>query len=179
MNTSISELSKYTLRPEESKDYRQIAGLLESAFGGRDEAEIVERIRQSPQYKNELSLISSKGDLIVGYVMLSIVTLHAEKKSYDVLSLAPVAVLPAFQKQGIGASLIEESIRVATERKEPLIVVLGHAEYYPRFGFERASLRGIYPPVEWPDASYMVLALPDYSPEMRGKIVYPPAWLIE
>ncbi|HEY9787474.1 MAG TPA: N-acetyltransferase [Candidatus Obscuribacterales bacterium] len=194
------------LRSERASDESTIASLLDAAFDGRLESELVSRIRQTPEYINDLTLVAEASGEIVGFNMVSYVYLKlsdGERQAIDanrmlgaagsepddadlqandavikVLSLGPVAVAPARQKQGIGGRLMEECIEIANQRNEALIVLLGHAEYFPRFGFERASVHGIYPPVAWPDESYMIFKLRNYSPQMRGTILYPVAWQI-
>ena len=178
MTTHSQLIQELTLRTEQVDDYQKIEALLDSAFKGHAEAELVDRIRRSPQYVNEMTLVATKGAQVLGFIMLSHVTLQGENDSFTVWSLAPVAVLPAVQKMGIGGKLILESIRLAEERPEPVIVLLGHASYYPRFGFERASAHNIYPPVVWPDNSYMVRTLPKWTPAVKGRIIYTPAWQI-
>jgi putative acetyltransferase len=179
VKTCSQATQELTVRSEHAGDYLQIEALLDSAFQGHDEAELVDRIRLTPQYINDLTLVAARGYQILGFIMLSYVTLQGEHESFRVLSLGPVAVLPTLQKQGIGSKLMDESIRLADERREPLIVLLGHASYYSRFGFERASARNILPPVAWPDSSYMVRTLTQWTQDMQGTIVYPPAWQIE
>jgi putative acetyltransferase len=166
------------LRPELDTDYQPIESLLDSAFGGQYESQLVNRIRNTPEYINDLTLVAVAGEQIVGFIMLSYVTLVSAHTESQVLSLAPVAIMPTYQKRGIGGRLIQESIRIAEHRGDPLIVLLGHADYYPRFGFERASLHNIYPPVDWPDQTYMVRTLSKFTADLEGKIRYSPAWKI-
>ena len=168
------------IRPERPEDFQQIESLLDAAFEGQEESALVRKIRGSADYIPDLSLVAEQQKTIVGHIMLSYVRLHEGDRKWNVLSLGPVAVLPRYQKTGIGGRLINEALRIAEERNEALVVLLGHDTYYPRFGFEKASSRGIYPPIkDWPDANYMVRALPNYSPEMRGKVSYPPPWGID
>jgi len=170
----------FKVRSEQSSDYKQIDDLLVAAFKGNEEVNIVTGIRKGSDYIKELSLVAEEGGeeqgKILGFNMLSYVTLKNDDVEYRVLSLGPIAVLPEFQSKGIGAVLIKESIRIADDRGDPLIVLLGHPEYYPRFGFERASKMGIFPPAPWPDDHYMVHPLKEYKPAHHGKISYPPAW---
>ena len=91
-----------------------------------------------------------------------------------------MSVIPSHQRRGVGSALIREAIRVADERNEPLILVLGHPSYYPRFGFRPASELGILPPdSEIPNDAFMALALGAYDPKLRGRIVFPSAYSIE
>jgi putative acetyltransferase len=127
----------------------------------------------------ELTLVAVDGDDIIGHVMQSHVTLRRDE-DLRVLALAPLAVVPARQRDGIGGALMRETIRLADERREPLIVLLGHPAYYPRFGFENARALGIEPPTPaFPDAAFMVRRLSEYEPRYRGAVIYPSEWGIE
>lgn len=179
MAATDSILNETTIRRESKEDFEQISTLLDEAFGGHYEAQLVSRIRKTTDYIGELTLVAVKEDRIVGFIMISYVGLRQEECSHPVLSLAPLAVASQFQKSGIGGALIREAIKLSEERKEPLIVLLGHAEYYPRFGFQRASAFGIQPPVAWPDASFMILPLTSFNPTLKGTVHYSPAWRIE
>ncbi len=171
-----ANLLNYKLRREQFSDYEQINELLLAAFKGTEEVKIVTGVREGADYINDLSLVAEQDGKLLGFIMLSYVLLKNDDSDKRVLSLGPLAVLPEFQSQGIGGALIKESIRIADDRRDPLIVLLGHPEYYPRFGFERASIRAIFPPVDWPDEDYMVHPLKEYNPAYRGTISYPPAW---
>ena len=92
------------------------------------------------------------------------------------LALAPMAVLPERQRQGAGSALISEALRRAAETSFPLIVVVGHADYYPRFGFESADALGITAPFEVPPEAWMAFRLPAYTPEAQGTVMYPDAF---
>ncbi len=175
---------RLTIRTETEADFAEVDALLDASFGGKDESALVRRIRDTPQYIIELALVAEHSEdaeeaRIIGFIMLSYVDLVNEQKSFRVLSLAPLAVLPAWQKKGIGGKLIQKSIELALQRQEKLMVLLGHENYYPRFGFQRASQHKIFPVADWPDNSFMVLKLNNWTPDMTGKIVYPPAWMIE
>ncbi len=121
----------------------------------------------------ELSLVAESEGRIVGHVLLGYVQLEARR----VLELGPMSVLPELQRQGIGSALVEEALRRADERGEPLVLVLGHPWFYPRFGFVRASALGIEPPDKRiPDEAWMAVALSAYDPALTGRVVFPPAF---
>src|SRR5205085_10670564 len=83
--------------------------------------------------------------------------------------VGPVAVVPDRQRQGIGGALMRAAIGLATERGEPLLCLVGHAGYYPRFGFEPARGLGVEPPrPTWRDANWLALRLPAWTPDLRG-----------
>lgn len=165
------------IRPEEPADYEAIADVVKAAFDGRpNEPQLVELIRASERYVPELALVADQDDTIVGHVMFSFVTLKGAKE-FEVLQLAPVSVVPEWQRRGIGGALIREGIKRADARHEPLILVQGHAAYYPRFGFEPSRDYNIEPPSpEIPAPFFMVLRLSAYEERYRGQVIYPPAF---
>lgn len=122
----------------------------------------------------QLSLVADNSGVILGHVMFTRVTLESDPPA-KVLALAPVSVYPAYQKRGIGSALIRRGLAIADERGESLVVVLGHPEYYPRFGFVPASSLGIASP--WPDIpddAFMVKPLSGYREDLKGTVRYPP-----
>jgi predicted N-acetyltransferase YhbS len=118
---------------------------------------------------------------VVGHLLMSRAHLETEGSEEDraILVIGPVGVLPEVQGQGIGAALMRAAIAAATERAEALICLLGHAGYYPRFGFAPARAIGIGAPRPWPDAHWLALRLPAWQPGLRGTVRYPPAFPIE
>src|SRR5699024_9325866 len=92
------------------------------------------------------------------------------------LALGPCAVLPGVQGRGGGSAVIRAALEAARAQGERLVVVLGHADYYPRFGFTAASAAGVIAPFDVPDEAFRVLALDPGLPVPRGEVVYPPAF---
>jgi predicted N-acetyltransferase YhbS len=172
-----STTDELMIRPEKAKDLQGVRSLLIAAFNEREDAELVERLRGSKHcYVDGLTLVAEVRGEVRGFAMVSRASLQFGENMTDILVLGPVAVLPAHQRTGIGSGLIREAIRLADERGEKMIVVLGHEAYYPRFGFMPASRFGIKPPQPWPDANYMVRPLSAHSEPMQGTVVYPPEW---
>lgn len=135
---------------------------------------MIEAIRRSDGFVPELSLVAELDHNVVGHVLLSYVPLGAAAR---VLELGPMSVAPDHQGKGIGSALIREALRLADERGEPLVVVLGHAGYYPRFGFRPASSLGITPPdPEIRDEVFMAIPLRAYDPKLSGQVTFPPAF---
>lgn len=163
------------IRPEQPEDYDAIAQVHTQAFGGTDEAALVERIRASDRYIPDLALVAEWEGMVVGHLMMSDADLVG-KDTVTILILAPMAVLPEMQNRAIGSSLIRRAVAIADDRGEPLINVLGHPTFYPRFGFKKASLYGIEPPFAFPDEAFMVLRLSTYQSHLRGTLRYPPAF---
>ena len=148
-----------------------------AAFEEENEAQLIELIRQTDLYVAELSLVAVDGDHVVGHVMFSYVTLETPAGDVQILDLAPLAVHPDHQNRGVGTALTEHGLDLVEALGEPLVLVEGVPAYYPRFGFERASLHGITPPSpKIPDEAFMVKLLSNYDPSFRGQVRYPPAF---
>lgn len=156
------------IRPESVKDFEDVYRLLVSAFKRSDEAKLVSRLRQSDEYVADLALVAEIDGKIIGYSMMTKITI-GNHQGY--LALAPVAVLAEHQKKGIGSLLMKASIEKASDYKG--IVVLGHSEYYPKFGFEKASKYQITCPFEVPDEVYMYYRISD---DDSGTVQYSPAF---
>jgi putative acetyltransferase len=164
-----------TIRAEAPEDHRQIADVTSRALGKEREARMVDAIRLSDGYVPEPSLVAELDGQIVGHVMLSYVGLA--ESNQRLLELAPISVAPDHQGAGIGSALVRDALRRADERDEPLVLVLGHADYYPRFGFRPARELGITPPDPTIlDEVFMAIPLAAYDPTLRGRVVFPPAF---
>ncbi len=161
------------VRPETPADHEGVARLLTDAFGGPAEARLVELLRSPDVYVPELTLVAEVDGEVVGHILFSRVRVG----DVSALALAPMAVAPAHQRSGVGTALARAALERASGRPEAAVIVLGHPEYYPRFGFVPASRFGIEPP--WPDIpddAFLVLPLPGYTEACRGVVVYLPAF---
>ncbi|MBC1513660.1 GNAT family N-acetyltransferase [Listeria booriae] len=156
-----------TIDIAKKEDAREIRVVLEASFPTHTEADLVDAIIASEYYVSELALVARDNDEIVGYSLLSECFLEDER----ILVLAPVAVKPAWQNRGVGSQLIEAGISKAKRTEYRCISVLGHAEYYPRFGFEKASQYGIKAPFYVPDENFLVYRIADKLSE--GTVRYP------
>ena len=146
-----------TIRPEGPEDSSQIRQVDELAFGQPAEAGLVERLREA--CADALSLVAEDG-VIVGHILLTPVVVEGTGRHLVGMGLAPMAVLPDHQRQGIGSQLVRRGLGILRERGCPFVVVVGHPEYYPRFGFEPASKHGLVSQWEgMPDAAFMVMVL--------------------
>jgi putative acetyltransferase len=163
------------IRAEAPADWQAIAELTEAAFGRPVEARLVEAIRSSQEFVPELSLVAEQdGGGIVGHAMLSYVRLEERER---LLMLAPLSVLPEAQGHGTGSALVRELLARAERLGEPLVLVVGHAGYYPRFGFRRATTLGLKAPIAgMPDEAFMAIPLAGYEPRLRGRVILPPAF---
>lgn len=161
------------VRAETPADHEDIRRINDEAFGSTIEAKIVDAIRASDRFVPELSLVAVSEGQSLGHVISSYVDLVPDTRR--VLQVGPLAVLPAHQRRGIGSALMRETIRLADERGEPLLLIEGNPAYYERFGFSRADAVGIEPPPEALAAKYfMFRPLGAYDPALRGRAVYPP-----
>jgi putative acetyltransferase len=165
------------VRAESPQDWAAIAEVTSAAFGKEREAQMIAAIRTSDGFVPDLSLVAAEEGEIVGHAMLSYVAM--ENSALRLLELGPISVRPDRQGRGIGGKLIRELLRRADERNEPLVLVLGHPSYYPRFGFQRASEIGLRPTEpEIPDEAFMAVRLKRYDPTITGRVTFPPAYSI-
>ncbi len=146
------------IRPEQPDDIPSVRVLNETAFGQPDEAGIVDSIRTA--CSDAVSLVATDDGQVVGHIFFSPVFASGESGTVHGMGLAPIAVSPKRQCQGIGSLLVQAGISTMRERGCPFIIVLGHLKYYPRFGFVPASQHGLS--CQWdgvPDEAFMVLIL--------------------
>ncbi|WP_197470717.1 GNAT family N-acetyltransferase [Anaerosporomusa subterranea] len=162
------------IRPEQNDDYEAITEVHRLAFGRDNEGRLVERLRDAPAYHPGLSLVAVDENRIVGHILFSLIAIESEGNWIPALALAPLAVIPDRQCQGVGAALVEQGILTCHKFGHRIIIVLGHAEYYPHFGFQPASRFGIRCPFPVPDEVFMVLVLsPGVLKAVQGTVVYP------
>ncbi|MBK6964096.1 MAG: N-acetyltransferase [Bacteroidales bacterium] len=162
------------IRPELSGDYAKITRLNDLAFGQPGEGKLIEALRLNPLFIKGLSLVAIIRGEIVGHILFSPVLIRSENKVFRSLALAPMSVLPGFQGKGIGSALISAGLDEAKAGKFDSVIVLGHRDYYPRFGFKPASRFGIVPPFEVPDDVFFAMELrPDGLSGVTGVVEYP------
>ncbi|MGZ9222272.1 MAG: GNAT family N-acetyltransferase [Anaerolineales bacterium] len=128
------------IRREETKDIEPVREILCRAFPSDAESKLVDVLRANN--KAIISLVAFHQDQVLGHIMFSPVFTPPPSEAKGI-GLAPVAVHPDFQAQGLGSQLIHEGLRLCTELKYDYCVVLGNPDYYQRFGFEKASRFGI------------------------------------
>lgn len=139
-------------------------------FSDHNEHKLVRELLKSDAFIKDLSLTAKFKGMIVGYILFTKVKVGND----TLLTLAPLAVLPRFQKKGIGKSLVEKGHKIAKELGYKGIVVLGHTDYYKKFGYEPASKWGIKCPIEVPDENFMAIELyPGALSNVKGTVEYP------
>jgi putative acetyltransferase len=167
------------IRTEQQHDYEQVYQVNYTAFGNReDEARLVERIRASESFIPQLSLVADQNDEIIGHVLFSKAEVVNGDERHEVIVLAPIAVKPEFQKQGIGKQLIEEGLNRCLSLGYNIVLLIGHPSYYPQFGFKPARPFGLeLKQFEVPDDVFMVCELKDGALlRIQGELRYPVAF---
>lgn len=159
------------IRPELDKDFKEIRSITQRAFNNEEEPDLIEAIRESEYYINDLSLVAEKAGKVVGYIMFSRIRVVGDNDGTDVLSLAPMAIDPDMQNRGIGTELLKNGIKKCRLLGYRIIIVIGHPEYYPRFGFVPARDVGFEVPFDVPDEAFMVAGLVDGALEGTGGMV--------
>jgi len=164
---------RITIRKEEEKDHKQIYEVNKLAFQQENEGKLIEKIRNTENFIPELSIVAEIDNRIVGHILFSKIKIVG-KSVYESLALAPMAVIPEFQKKGIGSELVKIGIKMAKKLGFDSIIVIGHKEYYPKFGFQRASKWNIKCPFEVPDEVFMAIELTEKAFEGKaGTVEYP------
>lgn len=161
------------VRQEMPTDYPSVYNINIAAFKGNEEAKLVDRLRSSNSFIPELSRVAIVDGTIVGYILFTKINIVGKDCNEDSLALAPVAVRPDWQRRGIGSKLIREGLELATQMNYKSVVVLGHADYYPRFGFIPTNKWGIKPPFEIAAQLFMGLELQKNAfANLEGTVIY-------
>lgn len=163
------------LREATDSDLNVVLLLERLAFGQDNEAELVRALLRDPSAKPILSLIAFKEDKAVGHILFTRARLAKTQHTASISILAPLAIVPDFQKKGIGGKLIERGLHLLSKSGVDLVFVLGHPEYYPRYGFRPAGNHGFEAPYYIPDEhadAWMVQALrPGVIGSVSGSIM--------
>lgn len=172
-------LNSLIIRQEKPTDYTQVEQVVEQAFYSAEhsdgnEHQIVHKLRSSDSFIPQLSLVAEIYGNIVGHVLLTSVRIKNQYKDFDSLALAPVSVLPDYQNRGIGGNLIKTAHSKAKQIGFTSVVLLGHENYYPKFGYKAAYQFNITFPFEAPPENCMAVELEEHSlKDVSGVVVYP------
>jgi len=159
------------IRLEKWEDVKAIRNVTEQAFGRPQEADIIDALRANNRVI--LSLVAVHEDVVAGHILFFPVNIESEHRTFAAIGLGPMAVLPQYQKQGIGSALVREGLDMLQQQFKSAVIVLGHAEFYPRFGFVPASSHGIKTTYDIPGDVFMVRELcPGALAKIRGTVIY-------
>lgn len=166
------------IRQERREDYGTVYRVVQEAFASAEESggteqDLVAALRKSPGFLPELSLVAEEDGEIIGHILFT----RAFVGARPVLALAPLSVLPAHQRKGVGLALMERGHAIARELGYGYSVVLGHPAYYPKAGYVPAERYGVRPPfpVE-AEGAFMALRLDPGAEGLDGVIRYDPAF---
>lgn len=171
---------KIKIRQENENDYDIVYQVVKSAFEHMehtdgDEHNLVNRLRNSSAFVPQLSLVAEFNGDIVGHILFT----EAEINGTTQLVLAPLSVVPSQQNHGIGGKLIAEGHRIARDLGYEFSILVGHAHYYPRFGYVPADRFGITTSLEVPNENFMALNLQGKDTMLNGMIKFAPEFGIE
>ena len=163
------------MRPEEWELARMVCA---GAFDEPGIAELLDTLRGSWSWEDDLAFVALRNDEVVGLVVFTHSFVDAPERVIDVLVLSPLGVRRDLQGQGIGDQLVRAALAsLAATRHEPAVFLEGIPSYYPRFGFRPASQLGFTAPsTRIPDRAFMVYPLPAYDAGVRGALVYADAF---
>jgi putative acetyltransferase len=164
---------KIKIRQEKPTDQLEVFEINRLAFGQDNEATLVDALRENRNdFLPELSFVATMEDKTVGYILFT--KIDNSGNINQSLALAPVAVIPEYQKKGIGKALIEVGLQKAKELNFKSVIVLGHKDYYPKFGFLPAKKWNIYAPFSVNMGSFMAIELvPEGLKNVSGIVKYP------
>jgi len=158
---------------EDTAERAVIRSINEAAFGGPDEADLVDQLRAAGDAL--LSLVAELENRIVGHILFSRMWIETPGGLVSAVALAPMAVLPEYQRRGIGGRLIRYGLDWLRGRGEKIVIVVGHPHYYPRFGFSSEKARSLESP--FPAEAFMAMELsPGALKGIRGRVIYPAAF---
>jgi predicted N-acetyltransferase YhbS len=166
------------LRQEEEKDYAQVFNLVEQAFKDAEYSDhqehfLVEKLRKSDAFIPELSIVAEINNEIVGHILFTKLFVRSDSEIFSSLSLAPVSVKPEYQRKGIGSQLINEGHKIAKELGYESVILIGHENYYPKFGYKKTSNFGISFPFDIPEENGMAIELvKDGLKNVKGVVKY-------
>jgi len=158
-------------REETADDLGAIHDVNTAAFGQSAEGDLVDLLRSDGLVVS--SFVALTSDEVVGHILFSQLPIETELRAIPAVALAPMAVLPQFQRQGIGSELVQRGLDICRERGQQAVIVLGHPEFYPRFGFSPQLAERISSPFS--GEAFMTLELAEgVLQNVQGRVTYPP-----
>lgn len=165
------------IRPQLASDDCAVYEVNAQAFSRQAEAKLVETLRVAPDAIPELSLVAVMDSKVVGHILFSPINIETVDGLIPAISLAPMAVLPEYQGRGIGSALVHWGLDVCRSLGHRIVIVLGHPDYYPRFGFSSEMARNLACPFGDAGKAWMALELqPGALSGVSGKVRYPSAF---
>ena len=159
-----------TIRPEAHADHAAVRRVNEAAFGQPDEADLVDRLRdRAVAY---LALVAEDGGVVVGHIAFSPVRLEPPRPGLAAWGLAPMAVLPDRQRGGVGSALVHAGLAACRDAGADAVFVLGHPDYYPRFGFRPAAAWDLRDTYGAPPEAFMALELTPGALDGAGGVAH-------
>jgi putative acetyltransferase len=163
------------VRPEQASDLEAIREVNRLAFGQEDEGRLVDALRAGGYAR--LSLVAEEGGRVIGHLLFSDLPIRTETGTVGALALAPLAVVPSRQRQGVGTLLVQEGLRACAAAGHRIVVVVGHPDYYPRFGFSAELAERLTAPFSGP--AFMALeVVPGALEGVVGEVRYPPPFQV-
>ena len=165
------------IRQENQNDYVEVYDVVKEAFAAAkhsdgNEQDLVTALRKSGSFIPELSLVAVENEKVVGHILFT----KAYVKELAVLALAPLSVLPAYQRRGVGLALMEKGHNIARRLGYDYSIVLGHPQYYPKAVYVPASVYGIKAPFTVKDENFMAIQLKDKAKRISGVLKYDSAF---
>lgn len=165
---------KLIIRTERKEDYSRITEVIDLAFMQKQEGRLVEKLRKNPDFIPELSLVAEFENQIVGHILFFPIEIKSTNVQFPSLALAPMSVVPEYRRKGVGKRLVSEGLKRAKRMGFKSVIVLGHSEYYPKFGFVPASKWNIKAPFSVPDNVFFAIELAEGGLKgVSGTVEYP------
>ncbi len=159
------------IRSEREEDFSAVYEINCKAFGTKEEALLVNKLRKSGIPL--ISLVSELNNKLVGHILFSQAHIVSENSRIEIMALAPMAVMPEYQRQGVGTEMVKKGLELCAQNGYRAIAVLGHPEYYPRFGFEPSVNFNITCSYEVPEDVFMIMELKDgFLNSLIGRVKY-------
>ena len=172
-------MSDLVIGPLDDQDRAEVLSLVKTAFEDAEfsdgrEQHLVDRLLASEGYQPALSLKAVANHRIIGFVLLSEIEMRNSKGCWASLSLAPVAVLPEFQRKGVGKALILKAHEIAEALGYASVIVVGHKDYYPKFGYRKLAAFDMTLPFDVPEDYRFIKVLGYFDERSKGSVVkYP------